>query len=743
MLLIFGLLMYLIAKKGESYQTGVFASAPNSPENLHDGLHVFSDLLVNHIQSPLGILLLQIIVILFCCRIFSRLFELIKQPLVLGEIFAGILLGPSILGNWFPQLSAFLFPPDSMENISLLSQFGLILFMFVIGMELDIDQVRKKLKETILISHTSMIIPFSLGMLVAYFLYGKYANESTSFLSFALFIGIAMSITAFPVLARIIQEKGLTKSHLGTISLASAANGDITALCLLAVVVAVAQAGSILSAVYNIAATALYIVIMFLVVRPFLRMIGQVYHNEEVINRTLVAFIFFILIASAFLTEILGLHTIFGAFMAGIAMPPDIKFRKIMTEKVEGVALSLFLPLFFVSIGLSTNFGLLNTPELWQLFGIFVLLSFIGKFGGVTLAAKVVGENWKNSLYTGALMNTHGLMDLVVLSIGYQMHILPPSIFAIMVLMTLFITFMVSPLMSGIKAVFRMREKLTEQKKREHSEGVFKVLLSFGRAGNGQVMLNVADLMFSKGDNKLEITALHFTRGTEVNPIQTDIFEMVSFTPILEEARKLGIHIETRYEISNNVGQDITTIANEGGYDFLLVGAGIIWSNLPNDIAASRFRSVKGRRFIPEAWFFPNELLQDKTKMFIEQTNCSVGVFVNRDFVNAEKIILILDSSDDLFLLPFAQALHKSTNGSIAILDRSKPDIPGKDVMTQAIKQFRETVKPAKILPEKDISARLLDEFDFMLIAYSTWNDVSEFRKEALQQMPSTLIISK
>ena len=741
MIALFGSLMYLVAKKGENHQkVEAVAVATDAPENLLDGLNMFSKFFVEHIQSPFGILLLQIMVILLFCRMFSGIFMLMRQPTVVGEILAGIVLGPSILGYFFPQIANFLFPPNSLSNIELLSQFGLILFMFVIGMELDLEQVRKKLKETLLISHAGTIFPFFLGMALAYFIYDKYASNHTPFLSFALFIGIAMSITAFPVLARIIQEKGLTKSHLGTISLASAANGDITAWCLLAVVVAIAQTNSFLSAVYNILFSGVYMVIMFVVIRPFLRMVGQVYHNEEVIDKRLVAFIFLILTVSAFLTEILGLHALFGAFMAGMVMPADIKFRKIMSEKVEGVSLSLFLPLFFVSTGLKTVIGTLNTPDLWLLCGVFILTAIVGKLGGATLAARFVGENWKNSLYIGALMNTRGLMELIILNIGYGLKILPQPIFVILVLMTLVTTFMTTPLLAFIQFCFRVRGKLTGTKKPEDSEGIFKVLLSFGRAGSGQTLLSVAQQMFSRNGNRLEVTALHFTTNTDVNPLQRESFETVSFSPILEEARNLGMQIQTRYEISNNVGQDITVITNEGGYDFLLVGAGITWSNLPNDIAANQYwDSKKDRYFKLENWFLPNELLKDKTKMFIEQTRCPVGVFVNRDFERADKVLLVIDSEQDLFLLNYAHNLLKTTGCSIVILDRTKSN---ENVKTR-LALFFESVQSASILQEDEIAASMLSRFDFMLISYPTWNDVSERYKEELQLMPSTLIISE
>ena len=745
MIVLFGALMYIIAKEGDiHHNTETVTTTVPAPENLLEGLNTFSALLVEHIQSPFGILLLQIIVILLFCRIFGGIFRLIHQPAVVGEILAGIVLGPSILAHFFPQVYEFLFPAISLKNIELLSQFGLILFMFVIGMELDIDQVRKKFKETILISHASIILPFFLGMLTAYFIYDKYAVSHTPFLSFALFIGIAMSITAFPVLARIIQEKGLTKSHLGTISIASAANGDLTAWCLLAVVVAIAQTNSLLSSIYNIFFSIVYILIIFLVIRPFLRMVGQVYHNEEVIDKRLVAFIFLVLIASSFLTEVLGLHALFGAFMAGVIMPADIKFRKIMSEKVEGVSLSLFLPLFFVSTGLKTEVALLNTPALWALCGIFILIAVVGKISSATLTARFVGESWKNSLYIGALMNTRGLMELIILTIGYEMHILTQPIFVMLVLMTLVTTFMTTPLLTFIRFCFRIRDKISITKKLELQGSIFKVLLSFGRAGSGQTLLNVAHQMFSQGEKKPEVTALHFTTNTDVNPLQRESFEIVSFGPILEEAKNLDMQIQTRYEISNNVGQDITNLTNEEGYDFLLVGAGITWSNLPNDIAANQYWDFnKNRYFKLESWFLPNELLKDKTKMFIEQTQCPVGVFINRDFVQANKVLLILDSEQDLYLLQYARNLLKTTNGSIYILDRTNSTYQGYENINQQLELFLESVHTARVLSEKEITALLLNQYNFMLVSYITWNDVSEHYKEALQLMPSTLIISK
>ncbi len=751
MLLVFGGLMYFIIKEGEARQIQEAISVSNeAPHDLKEGFFVFKDLLMHHVESSIGILLMQIIVILITCRLFGWLFAKMQQPTVIGEIVAGIVLGPSVLGHLLPSVSAFLFPFDSLQNINMLSQFGLILFMFAIGMELNITEVRQKLKETILISHTSTIFPFFLGMVTAYFLYNKYAYESTPFLSFALFVSIALSITAFPVLARIIQEKGLTKTHLGTISLASAANGDITAWCLLAVVVAIAQAGSMLSAIYNIGFSFIYLLLMFTVIRPFLRMIGHIYHNKEVVDKGLVAFMFLLLIVSSYLTEILGLHALFGAFVAGVVMPDNIKFRKIMTEKVEDVSLALFLPLFFVSTGLRTEIGLLNSPELWYMCGIFILVAIIGKFGGSLVAARFVGETWKDSLYIGALMNTRGLMELVVLTIGYDMKILTPPIFVMLVLMTLVTTFMTTPLISFIQFCYQVFGKYKSHKVewQQPQPGVFKVLLSFGRASNGQVMLDVAHQMFAHTKDKLEITALHLTVGSDVNPLHTDNFEEVSFGPILYGAQKLNIPLKTRYEVSNNAGQDICEIANKEGYDFLLVGAGISLSDLPNDIAANQYRTSFYDKFLrhfkaPESWFYPGELLKDKTKMFIEQSLCPVGVFVNRKFVKASNTLIVIHFAEDLFLLNYADHLKQTTGSDLTILNLMSNEAKDIDLVTQRLFEYTELQHKAIVYNGNKLTQSVLSAYNFMLISYNTWNLLSEVSNEELQKMPSTLILSK
>ena len=229
---------------------------------------------------------------------------------------------------------------------------------------------------------------------------------------------------------------------MGMLAIASAANNDVTAWCLLAAVIAVARAGSVTSAFFTIVLTALYILFMFYLVKPFLRKIGEFYNKQETVSKTLVAFIFLVLIISSYITEILGIHALFGAFLAGVVMPANLSFRRVMTEKIEDVALVLFLPLFFVFTGLRTEIGLLNTPHLWGICALFIVVSIAGKMIGATFSARLVGESWKDSLSIGVLMNTRGLMELIVLNIGYEMGIIPSSLFVIFVIMALFTTFM-------------------------------------------------------------------------------------------------------------------------------------------------------------------------------------------------------------------------------------------------------------------------------------------------------------
>ena len=457
-----GAMIYGIIEKGKDLQTpGLTAHHVQQTKDALGGnsFQVFSDSFNHSLSEPLSVLLLQIIVIIAVARLFGFLFKKIGQPAVIGEIVAGIVLGPSVIGSFFPEVSHFLFPAASLGTLNFLSQIGLILFMFIIGMELDLKAIGKQAYGAVIISHAGIIIPYTLGVGLAYYMYHNYAPEGVTFLSFALFMGIAMSITAFPVLARILQEKRLTKSRLGAMALTCAAADDLTAWCILAAVIALVKSGSSISALYTILLAIAYILLMLKVVRPALERLEKIYNDKEKKRTAIIAFLFMMLILSSYLTSLIGIHSLFGAFIAGVIMPSSFNFRKIIIDKIEDVSIILLLPLFFVITGLRTQIGLLNEGHLWVTFGWVLLVAVMGKFGGSAIAGKMVGQSWKDSLSIGVLMNTRGLMQLIVLNIGYDLGILTPQIFAMMVLMAIVTTFMTGPALDLINWLIPEKDK--------------------------------------------------------------------------------------------------------------------------------------------------------------------------------------------------------------------------------------------------------------------------------------------
>ena len=750
MLILFSLFTYLLFEKATSF---------NSPKThttelingvkSQDNFHLFKLSILNNVAEPASMLLLQIISILIVSRIFGFLFAKMGQPTVIGEILAGIVLGPSLLGYFYPDAFHFLFAPKSLGNLYILSQIGLILFMFTIGMELNLSTLRQKIGETYVISHASILIPYFLGMLLAYSVYNEFAAKQTDFLSFALFIGISMSITAFPVLARIVQEKGLSKTHLGTMAIASAANDDVTAWCILAAVIAIAKTGSFVSSLYTIGFAILYVVLMLMVVRPFLKRVGEIYSNSEVLNKSIVAFLLLILILSAFATQVIGIHALFGAFLAGVVMPQLPHFRKLIIDKIEDVSVTLLLPLFFVFTGLRTEIGLLNTPYLWTICGIFILVAVTGKFVGGAFTARILGESWKDSLSIGVLMNTRGLMELIVLNIGYEMGILPPPIFVMLVIMALVTTFMTTPALSLINMIFPEKD-VEKEYIIQQTQGIFKAMVALGNPENGKALLNVAKTVLDGTKNSLAVTALHITPGTDTNPIYGEQFSVDSFRGVNDAATELNIPLETEYKVTDNIELEIVKSANYNNFDFLLVGAGLSLSGIPFFKESSMFRNIKWLNAVinkiskQQTFFYPGTLIKDKTRYFIENTNCSVGVFVNRGFDRITSTLVLLHDESDEFLLRYARRLIKNDSGvSINIFDINKL-VSSSEVIRQGIHELRQQFPDeVKVHKASRISSGILSKHSFMLISYQAWNLLSNSDKKEFEYIPSTLIINK
>jgi Kef-type K+ transport system membrane component KefB len=406
-----------------------------------------ADAFTNAAKAPLSLLLLQVLVIVAAARVLGALFRRIGQPAVVGEMVAGILLGPSLLGLAAPAAHAFLFPEGSLLPLRLLSQIGVILFLFVIGVELDVEHLRQRARTAIVVSQASILVPFFLGSALAIPLYGPLAPAGVAFPAFALFVGIAMSITAFPVLARILEERGLTGSHLGSTALSCAAFNDVAGWCLLAVVAALAQASSLAASARTFLLTVAFIAAMLFLVRPLAtRILGR---RPALPNggATWMAGVLCFLLASSFLAELIGIHALFGAFLAGVCLPSSPGLRELLRERLGSFTSVLLLPLFFALTGLRTQIGLLSDARSWLICAGIVLVAIAGKLGGTMAAARTTGMAWGDSFSLGALMNTRGLVELIVLNLGYEMGVLSPAIFTMLVLMALITTFMTGPLL--------------------------------------------------------------------------------------------------------------------------------------------------------------------------------------------------------------------------------------------------------------------------------------------------------
>jgi Kef-type K+ transport system membrane component KefB/nucleotide-binding universal stress UspA family protein len=397
-------------------------------------------------KTPL-LVLVEILVVIGLSRIMGQVCRVLKQPLVIGEIIAGIMLGPSLLGLIFPAFGAALFPAETLPYLDILSQIGLIFFMFLIGLELNPKYLKGQLDIAILISHVSILVPFSLGSILALLLYPLVSNNGVSFTAFALFLGAAMSITAFPVLARIITENNLQKSKLGTLALTCAAVDDVTAWCLLAVAIAVTRTNSVVGAIPTIIESLVYIAFMMVVVRWLLEKLETHYKQTGKLTQLLLAGIYMGVVVSALITELIGIHLIFGAFILGAVMPKNEGLVQEIAEKTEDFILIFLLPIFFAYSGLRTQIGLLNRPGLWLLCGAVLMVAIVGKYVGTYVAARVSGIEKRDASALGWLMNTRGLTELIVLNIGLNFGVISPLLFTMLVIMALVTTVMTSPLL--------------------------------------------------------------------------------------------------------------------------------------------------------------------------------------------------------------------------------------------------------------------------------------------------------
>ena len=466
-------------------------------------------------------------------------------------------------------------------------------------------------------------------------------------------------------------------------------------------------------------------------------------------NKSIFAFFILILIASAYTTQLLGIHALFGAFMAGLIMPPVPKFRKLMIDKIEDLSVTLLLPLFFVYTGLKTEIGLLNTPELWGVCLIFCLVAIIGKMGGSIIPARAAGESWRDSLSLGALMNTRGLMELIVLNIGLEMGILPPVVFVMLVIMALVTTFMTTPLLEIIDRLFPDKAAQAELL-RQKAEGVFKTLISVGNPEGGKNLLRVAKTVLDGVSNKLDVEVLHLTAGTDTHPIYSEQYSQKGFAEILAEAEKLNIPISTDYRVADIIEAEIVRKVNSENFDFLLVGGGQATTHKAILKESSRFErfpilnKVLNKLTKDNTLFYPGTLIKDKTRYFIENSNCSVGVFVNRDFKSISNTLILIEEEADDFLLRYARRMMRiNPEVKIEVIDLEMLYNKSEQIKAGIDKLAEEFGTQFKLSQSHHCSKSYLEKFDFMMVSYQSWDFLVSQEISTLKHIPSTLIINK
>lgn len=393
---------------------------------------------------------LQMAFILVVCRATAWGFMKIGQSRVVSEMIAGVLMGPSLMGWLFPGFFAYLFPAESKPILFSVAQLGLVLYMFLIGVEFDVEIIRKRLRSAASISAAGIIAPFLLGGTLAYFIAEdpQLFAEKTSSVEAILFMGAAMSITAFPMLARIIFEQGLTKTSIGTLALAAGSMDDVAAWCVLAVVLASFQSDWSI-ALIAIGGGVLFALVTLTLVKKFLQPVGEKVRVAGVMNPDILVFILMLVMLGAWFTDFIQIYAVFGAFIMGIAMPRG-KLAEELHRLMYPLTVALLLPVFFVYSGLNTKIGLVNTPYLWGLTAIVLFVAIAGKGVACYLAARWHGESHKESMAIGTLMNARGLMELIILNIGLQRGIIEPALFTIMVLMAVVTTLIATPIFERI-----------------------------------------------------------------------------------------------------------------------------------------------------------------------------------------------------------------------------------------------------------------------------------------------------
>lgn len=613
------------------------------------------------LHGGLPVFLLQAIAVIGLSRLLGLLTRRIQQPLVIAEISAGIILGPSLLGWLSPGAMTTLFPKESMALLGLTSQAGLLLFMFIVGLELDPRLLSSRVKSSIAISHSSIVVPFVLGSGLALYLHPRLKPANVSLTSFVLFMGVAMSITAFPVLARILVDRRLLRTRVGAVAIACAAVDDVTAWCILAFVVSIARSAGLGSAVRTVALAVGTIVVAVFVLRPYLARLAS--WNRGGLTQNLVALVIICVFVSSFTTELIGIHALFGAFLFGAILPKNGTMASALAEKIEDVVVVVLLPLFFAYSGLRTQIGLLDSAGSWAITGAITIVACVGKFGGSAVAARVTGIPWREASAIGILMNTRGLMELIVLNVGLELGVISPTLFTMMVLMALATTFMTTPLLHVVYPMATVVREIDEQEaaaaaavappvSRLLRRDAFTILcVPLDNTGTGIVAFGAALAARSKPEPRIYL--LHLVTSASrpsfvIDQHREEAAASGSGDPLVAYARTRNLPLRVLSFVSTNPASDICAVAEVKHADLVVLG------------------TSSGR--------VGGALLGGVVHEVMETSTARVAVFVDRGLEEIRRVLVPYDRSEHgVAALQLAGRVAQSTGAHVTVVDIVAP----------------------------------------------------------------------
>jgi Kef-type K+ transport system membrane component KefB len=602
-------------------------------------------------QNPILLLIVQIGLILGLSRLLGLLVVRVRQPQVVGEMLAGLMLGPSLFGWLFPRAAAMVFPATSVGYLNVLSEVGVIYFLFLVGLELDLKLLRNRGRTAVVISQASILTPLILGAALAVFLYDRLLSSAphVTLRSAALFMGASMSITAFPVLARILTERNLHKTKVGAIAITCAAVDDVSAWCLLALVVGITRAQGMSSGVRTAILALVYVAVMFLVVRPFLRRLQLVHQRQQRLSQHMIALVFLLVLGSAFVTEIIGIHALFGAFLMGAIMPKGSAFVHTIMEKLDDFTVVFLLPIFFAYTGLRTQIGAINTPELWFYCGLIITVACAGKFGGSAVAARLCRLPWRDSAAIGTLMNTRGLMELIILNVGRDLGVIPNTVFAMMVIMALVTTALTTPALHWI-----LPRKLMEKEMVAVSSDGYSVLIPVSLPASGGSLLQLADALTGAEDKERQIIALSLRRPQYRDAYRSALNldepaeQIESLQPLLDEAKKREVSVTPVSFVSRDIPSDISRTARMRNVDLILMG-------FHNPV-------------------YTASILGGTVHRVLTGSDSDVAIFVDRSLGLPKNVLVpYLGSKHDRLALEMASRLARNVKATVTVLHVVQP----------------------------------------------------------------------